>query len=175
MAKKAGAKPRDIPDAIRLVGEQALPLQVGTVAVTREGRLVPHDHDVPLCFGFVYAGVPFAAEVTAGPTPLVRLTADLGALPYTIECAAARRWILRLIAASGAGKRGRLELTPAKEIRFRAEAVPPAPRTPVSVMATVAALLLEWKPCLALLGELLAANPFLRRPAAPPAAPGAEA
>lgn len=109
MAKKTGAKPHDIPDTIRLVGEQTLPLQVGTVAFTREGRLVPHDHDVPLCFSFVYAGVPFAAEVTAGPTPLVRLTADLGAL------------------------------------------------------------LLDWKPCLALLGELLAANPLRRRPPIPEA------
>jgi len=119
--------PRDIPDSTNLVGEQSLPLQVGTIAVTRDGRLVRRDHAVPLHFGFVYAGVPFAAEVTA-----------------------------------------------TKGIRFRAEAVPPAPRTPASVMATVAALLLEWKPCLTLPGELLAADPFLRRPVIP-AAPRAEA
>jgi hypothetical protein len=169
LADDTGAIPRDIPDTVKLVSEQTLPLEVGTLAVDREGRLVPRDPGTPLHFSFVYAEVPFAAEVTTGPASLLRLTADLGALPYTVECAASRRWVLRLIAASSAQKRGQLELTRAKQIRLCAEAVPPAPRNPVSVMATVAALLLDFKPALTLLGELLAASPCPRRPDAPQA------
>jgi hypothetical protein len=166
LTDKANKKADAMARTVKLVTRE-LPLEIGAVQVDDEGRLTARDRDAPLRFRFVYAEVPFAAEVSTGQTPLVRLAADFGALPYTIESPAARRWTLRLIQASAARKRGRLELTRDKEIRLRAEAVPPAPYTPVSIMATVTALLLDFKPMLELLGELLAAGLPRHRPAGP--------
>ena len=159
---------RKVPGAVRLVSGQEQSLNVASLEVDKDGQLVVRDDDRPLRFSFEFAGAPFEAEVTAGDAPLVKLTADLGLLPYTIESPAARYWALRVIAASSRMKRGRLELDSNYAIRLRAEAPPPAQRTPVTILSTVTALLLDFKPCLELLSEVLKlglARPATSRPA----------
>jgi len=157
--KETTPGPRKVPEAIRLVSTREPPLNVGKLGVDDEGRLLVRDGDRPLRFSFEFAGAPFQAEVTTGETPMVKVTGDLGVLPYTIESPAARRWALRVIAASGRMKRGRLELEANHAIRLRAEAAPPARRDPVTIISTVTALLLDFKPCLELLSEVLQFGP----------------
>ena len=144
-----------VPEAIKLVSTGELPLDMRNLEVDDEGRLLVRDDESPLRFSFEFAGAPFQAEVTAGDAPLVKLTGDLGVLPYTIESPAARRWALRVIAASSRLSRGRLELDSDYAIRLRAAAPPPARRNPVTIVSTVTALLLDFRPCLELLSEVL--------------------
>lgn len=162
MKRATPARPK-VPEAIKLVSTGEPPLDVRNLEVDDEGRLLVRDDDRPLRFSFEFAGAPFQAEVTTGDAPLVKVTGDLGILPYTIESPAARRWALRVIAASSQMRRGRLELESDHAIRLRAAAPPPARRNPVSIMSTVTALLLDFKPCLELLSEVLKLGPV--RPA----------
>ncbi len=155
---------RKVPGAIRRVSDQEQQsLNVASHEVDKDGQLVVQDDDRPLRFSFEFAGAPFEAVVTAGDAPLVKLTADLGLLPYTIESPAARHWALRVIAASKRLRRGRLEIDPDYAIRLRAEAPPPGRRNPVTILSTVTALLLDVKPCLELMGDVLKLGP--KRPA----------
>ncbi len=163
--KEATPGQGDVTETIRLVSTQRLPLDVGNLEVDSEGRLLARDSDRPLRFSFEFIDAPFQVEVTTGEAALVKVTGDLGMLPYTIESPAARYWALRVIAASSGMKRGRLELDSNYAIRLRAEAPPPAQRTPVTILSTVTALLLDFKPCLELLSEVLKLG--LARPATP--------
>ncbi len=160
--KDATPSRRKIPEAIRLASNQALSLDVGNVEVDNEGQLLVRESDRPLRFSFEFSGAPFEVEVTNSEAPMVKVTGDLGFLPYTIESPAARRWALRIIAASRGMRRGRLQLDPNHAIRLYAEAPPPARRNPVTILSTVTALLLDFKPCLELLSEVLKLGPARR-------------
>lgn len=158
---------RNVPEAINLVSARDMSFDAGNLEVDKDGRLRPRDGDKPLCFRFEFAGAPFEVVVTAGEAPLVQVTGDLGILPYTIESPAARRWALRVISASSQMRRGCLELDSSYAIRLRAAAPPPAQRNPVTIMSTVTALLLDFKPWLELLSEVLKLGPVRRPPPRP--------
>ena len=154
---------RNVPEAVKLVSDRNLSFDAGNLEVDKDGRLRPRDGDKPLRFRFEFAGALFEVVVTTGEAPLVQVTGELGLLPYTIESPAARRWALRVIAASSQMRRGRLELDPSYAIRLRAAAPPPAQRNPVTILSTVTALLLDFKPWLELLSEVLKLGPVRPR------------
>jgi hypothetical protein len=69
------------------------------------------------------------------------------------------------MAASGRLRRGHILLSPEHDMVLEGELLPPSPRTPVSVIATAVALILDFKPYLDLLGEAVAIR---RTPPQPP-------
>ena len=114
-------------------------------------------------FHFQFAGLPFQAEVVPGASPLVRLKADLGPLPYTIEAPQQRHWMLRIVAASKRLKRGTLAIGEDGMVRLSAETAPASEGGPVAVLAAVTALLLDFKPHLEVVADMMAAFPARRR------------
>ena len=114
-------------------------------------------------FHFEFVGLLFEAEVVPGAAPLVRLKADLGPLPYTIEAPQQRRWMLRIVAASKRLKRGTLAIGEDGMVRLNAETAPAADGGPVGVLAAVTALLLDFKPHLEIVADMMAAFPARRR------------
>ena len=87
--------------------------------------------------------------------PRVRLTAELGKLPYSMEIGEGRRLIRRILHESARAPHGRIGLSEDDDIRLAAVSTPPAPFTPASLMATLTALLLDFQPYLDLLGRVL--------------------
>ncbi|MGF1609774.1 MAG: hypothetical protein ACFCUQ_10285 [Kiloniellales bacterium] len=135
-----------------------MPLEVGRIEVDDEGYLRAREGDQPLGFRFSFRGFDFDVLVESGEAGSVHLKGALGVLPFTAESDIGRRVVQRLFAAADKLNRGRLVLSERGEITIEASTVPPKPRTPISIMATVAALLLEAKPYIELLAEVLRAD-----------------
>ncbi len=141
----------------------ALDERLKSVAPGAKGLAGPDGNlDLP-SFGFEFIGLPFQAEVVPGAAPLVRLKAELGPLPYTIEAPHQRHWMLRIVAFSKHLKRGSLTIGADGMVRLSAETAPAADGGPIGVLAAVTALLLDFKPHLEVLADIMTAFPARRR------------
>lgn len=145
----------DLKGALKLVSDQAFPLEVGHVEVSDCGQIKARDKTAPVTFTFAYHGVQFEAAFVPEQGATLTVSANLGRLPYTAECGEARWLLLRLVRTASALPHGRLTLNAADEIVYQAEATPPSPRTPVSLMACITAVMLDLKPYLDIFGETL--------------------
>lgn len=137
------------------VAGHSFPLKVGDIRVDERGRIRPRDSTAPLRLGFAYRGVEYHAEVETAPEPRVRLTAELGKLPYSMEIGEGRRLIRRILDQCAHIPQGHIELSEDHDLRLEAISTPPEPFTPASLMATLTALLLDFRPYLELLGRVL--------------------
>ena len=144
-----------ISTALRVLGNQEIPFEVGSIEVGEGGEIRAREHGRPLSFCFVYLGIGFEAQVTTGDAPQVCLAARLGRLPFTVESPSNRRSVKHMLKLNGRLPRASFVLEAGNEVRMTAERIPPSPRTPVSIMATVTAMLLELGPHLAVLREAL--------------------
>ncbi len=138
-----------------LIAGRCFPLRVGDIEIDGRGRIRARSDKGPLRFAFAYRGVEFGAEVAIGAEPRVRLSAELGKLPYSMEIGHGRHTIRRILMASAQLPHGRIGLSESDDMRIEAESSPPAPFTPVSLMAAVAALLLDFRPYLDLVARVL--------------------
>jgi hypothetical protein len=135
--------------------DRNFPVRVGEIQIDEQGRIRPRDSAVPLNLGFAYRGIQYHAEVETTSEPRVRLTADLGKLPYSMEIGAGRHLIRCILNSSARAYYGRINLSQDQDIFLEAELTPPEPFTPASLMATLTALLLDFQPYLDLLGRVL--------------------
>ncbi len=138
-----------------LIAGRCFPLRVGDIEIDGQGRIRARADKGPLRFAFAYRGVEFGAEVATGAEPRVRLSAELGKLPYSMEIGHGRHTIRRILVASARLPHGRIGLSDSDDMRLEAESSPPAPFTPASLMAAVAALLLDFRPYLDLVARVL--------------------
>ena len=145
----------ELSAAAALVVGRCFPLKVGEFEIDERGRIQPRDDTVPLRLGFAYRGVEYHAEVETVSEPLVRLTAELGKLPYSLEIGEGRRLVRRILDESARASHGRIDLSEGDDIRLEAVSTPPKPFTPASLMATLTALLIDFQPYLDLLGRVL--------------------
>ncbi len=140
---------------VALFAGRRFPLRVGDIEIDGQGRIRARGDKGPLRFTFAYRGVEFGAEVATGTQPRLRLSAELGKLPYSMEIGRGRLTIRRILKASAQLPHGHIGLSDSGDMRFQAEATPPAPFTPASLMAAVAALLLDFRPYLDLVARVL--------------------
>ncbi len=145
----------ELSAAAALIAGRCSPIKIGEYSVDERGRIQPRDDTTPLRLGFAYRGVEYHAEVETAPEPLVRLTAELGKLPYSLEIGEGRRLVRRILDQSARASHGRIDLSEDDDIRLEAVSTPPKPFTPASLMATLTALLIDFQPYLDLLGRVL--------------------
>jgi hypothetical protein len=145
----------ELSAAAAVIAGRCWPLKAGELQIDERGRIRPRDDRGPVRFGFTYRGVEYGAEVATGDGPRIRLTAELGKLPYSMEIGEGRRVIRRILDASESAPRGRIALCEGDDMRLEAVSVAPEPLTPASLMATLAALLFDLQPYLDLLGRVL--------------------
>jgi hypothetical protein len=143
------------PSTVAPVPGRCFPLRVGDIHLDERGQICLRGGEGPLRFGFAYRGIEFGAQVATNSEPRVRLTAELGKLPYSTEIGDGRQLIRSILAASAAAPHGRIGLSEADDMRLEAESSPPTPVTPANLMATVTALLLDFRPYLDLLARVL--------------------
>ena len=136
--------------AVEVISQTSMPLEVGQVHLNAQGILEQRDPSQPIAFSFTYNGVKFAAEVPVDDAGTLRLTAILGVIPYSIENAFGRRAALAIIHRARLPS-GHLRVDRNSRVHLSLEGIPDRPRTPVSVLSTVATLLMEAKPYLELL------------------------
>ncbi len=150
-----GSAGAELSAAAAWIAGRCFPLKVGEVRVDERGRIRSRDDAAPLRLGFAYRGVEYRAEVETASEPRVRLTAELGKLPYSMEIGEGRRLIRRILHESARAPHGRIDLSEDDDIRLEAASTPPAPFTPASLMATLTALLFDFQPYLDLVGQVL--------------------
>jgi hypothetical protein len=150
-----GAK---LPSTVAFVADRCFPLHVGEIELNGQGRIRARDDNEPLRFGFAYLGIEFRAEVETESQPRVKLIAEFGKLPYSMEIGDGRGLIRRILAASARVPHAQIGLSEFDDMRLEAESSPPSPFTPVSFMATVTALVLDFRPYLDLLARVPAGS-----------------
>lgn len=155
-AAEAAEAKVDIQSTVKLVSEQMLPLEVGNVQVDDDGTLRARDSEVPLDFTFSFLDIDFEVQVSGGDDGALRVAAVVGRLPYTVENGWTRTFLYKVMTAARKLRRSRLSIDGNNLIVLHGEAVPPAPRTPMSIMATLTALVVEAKPYLEMIAEGLA-------------------
>jgi hypothetical protein len=133
------------------------PLDLGDFQLDDEGRLRPRTDGSPIVFGFSYRGVDFVAKVATGAAPKVCLSAELGKLPYRATPGGCREQTKRVAEATADLPRGRISISADQDMQLSAETAAPAPLTPASLMSALVALLLDFKPYIELLHEVMLA------------------
>ncbi len=144
-----------IRDALKLAAEEQLPIEMGRIVWRADGRLERRGEGDSLSFKFVYRGVRFEGRLDLNDTGKMAITADLGLLPYTAESRGARHQLLRLARAAVGIEGLHFLVSQDQLLRIAAEGTTPRPRTPVSCMATLCALVLRLRPWVQLTGDLL--------------------
>ncbi len=106
-----------------LIAGRCGPLRVGDIEIDGQGRIRARDDKGPLRFAFAYRGVEFDAEVATDTEPRVRLSAELGKLPYSMEIGHGRHTIRRILMASALLPHGRIGLSDSDDMRLEAHVV----------------------------------------------------
>lgn len=150
-----GAGAGRLGNALGLVASAKMPIEIGDFSLDHDGKLSARVHDEPLTFSFRYRNFTFDGSIEPGQSALIRLKTDCGYLPYTAESPEARQCVREIIRESHRIPGARLYISDRQVISLESEAVPPAPRTPVSVVATLVSLLLKSRPLLTLMDDLL--------------------
>lgn len=145
--------------AVKSVADTVLPLEVGAVAIGEDGHISHCSEDRALHFRFTACGIDFVAEIAGKKAPL-RLKANLGKLPFSAESPDGRRLARSVLAATDRLRHGQILLSDEQDMVLQGELSPPSPRTPVNVIATAVALILDFKPYIGLLAEAVT----VRRP-----------
>jgi hypothetical protein len=122
--------------------------QDGSVRVGQAGR--------PLEFSFAYLGLRFGAStrmVDSGT--ILQVAADVAPDPYSVEGASLRRAVHAIIDASHELNNCRLVVTKQKRIFCIGKATVPQSSAPVDVISGAVEIVLEIKPYLDMLAEIL--------------------
>lgn len=120
----------------------------GTIRLGRGGELVE--------FGFKFMDVPFSAttrQVQSGP--VVQISGEIAPLPYSAEGQVIRRSVMAIIDASQESLHSRLAISKHKTILCVGKAPYTIPATPIDLISAATSVLLEVRPFLLLLAEIL--------------------
>lgn len=127
----------------------------GAVRIGRGGGLVE--------FSFRFMDVRFNAntrQIQSGP--ILQISGDIAPLPYSAEGVTVRRSAMAIIDASQELPHTRLAISKYKTILCVGKAPVVSPWTPVDLIAAAASVVLEVKPFLQILAEILPSWPKLQ-------------
>lgn len=142
--------------ALEISREEELPLQLHHVGLTESGEIRRRTRGEDLTFSFIHRGMPFACECKTTGESKLKIVGELGKLPFTAESSAGRRFFRHLETATRTLPRGHFAIINDQDVRLLAEIVPPRGLTPVSIIAALSAVLLEFKPFFELAESVLA-------------------
>jgi hypothetical protein len=164
-------EPEDLRATVALAAKTGGRFRLGDFEIGENGRPRPRPDGAPITFGFSYRGIDFMAKLDTGAAGRISLDAELGKLPYRAEIGERRKLTRRIVAATQALARGRIVLSESNDMHLTAAMEPIPPLTPTAVLTALTALLLDFKPYLDLLHEVMLA-PQIPEPAPPaPEAP----
>lgn len=140
-----------LPDgALASLGRVAPPFEIDRFGASF--GLDPARASGVLTFRFCFQEVPFSARTERrDDRPVLRITGDLGTLPFTIENATRRRRLRKVLSAARHASGLRWEITARNLIRATGEIDLGLPLTPTAVIAGATTLLLRSRPYLELI------------------------
>lgn len=147
--------------ALPLLKLQPLPPEEPRLRVTADGTLQIGRKEGQIEFGFTYMGFNFEAHTrpTANGSVL-QLSAEIAPLPYSAEGVATRRAVIAILEASQATAEVRLVISKHRWIYCIGKAALTPGWEPEQVIAAATRLVLEVKPYLQMLREVLPRRPI---------------
>ncbi len=147
--------PTALPQAIDVLTGQPVPFPLKALVVDASGRIARRDNS-DVVFSFSVVGTEFRACARSGADGVqLAIEADLAQLPFSAESPAARRELVRLATESRLAH-GRLVVVDQRQLALSTRIDVPAPAAPVDVIAGLVAMVLELRPYLTRIAELLA-------------------
>mgnify|MGYP006305506499 CR=1 FL=1 len=153
----------DASNAMEVLAHTSTPLEVGEIEVDEHGAVHPRLSKEPISFRFSYYGVTFDAIMPVNEDGTLHLTASLGVVPFSVENPFGRKAAHAIIRRAKMPN-GRLVVDMQSRVHLEMTGYPEKPQTPVNVLSTVAALLMEAKPYLDLLEVSLSRRRKSSRP-----------
>ena len=138
---------KDAAPSIDILNTQALPLEVGAIHLSQDGSITHGDIWSSFEFGFRYR--EYAFGVTAyrkNDTLCITLSAYLGVIPYSAQCANARDEIFGTIERLPLRTHIHFQITSTQQLFLRAEPVLAPPHTPIRILTAITASLYEAVP-----------------------------
>ena len=137
---------------------------VAPIALDRGAALAPAQG---VQFSFAWRDVPFSSTIEShGEEAVLRVSGDLGPMPFTVEAAHRRQRALRTLAAACRWTDLAWRLTPAHQIVVEGKARLAQPVSPAAMIAGAVGILARADCCLALLLDVLGDAECLNAPAA---------
>lgn len=110
----------------------------------------------PIEFSFEYLGFLFAVKASAdGDKTNMRVHANLGCVPYTVESPTRRATALDILGAATEHLGGHVKITPQQRIMLHDDYVFDEPLTPVLLMTKATTLMLKAQPFLKLMARVV--------------------
>lgn len=143
-----------------MLAKKVLPAEVSHLQIDDEGKVRMGRSGGLVEFQFSYMGVRFNANtrrIQSGP--IVQVSGEVGPLPYSAEGIAIRRSTMAIIDASQALEHARLAISKQKTILCVGRGPTQENWGPVDLIAAAAGVILEIRPYLQILAEILPAWP----------------
>lgn len=148
---------------MEMLARKMLPAEIGHLRLDDEGKLRINRGGGLVEFSFSFMDVPFNAntrQIQSGP--VVQISGEVAPLPYSAEGVTVRRATMAIIAASETLEHTRLAISKQKTILCVGKAPIEEPWGPVDLIAAAASVIIEVRPYLQMLAEILPAWPARR-------------
>lgn len=148
-------EPESSGETVGRLAREDVPFLFDAVSVGPDG-LIAHSARDAITFSFDCQGATFTATARrVDKRVVVTVVSDLGPLPFSAESALARRAIQDFVLACSASTEPRLIINENQMIRIESSFELLQPVSPITMLTMVTKLLLELKPWLTRLGELI--------------------
>ncbi len=163
-----------LPTAVRkLVGTLPFPIEIDRHGIGPDGALWPRASAEPLAFAFADRGRSFAAlAFRSGDDVRLHLCGEIAPLPYTVQSAAVRARLLKLMRAPTRLSFGRVKLNERQIVCVEADLALAGPATPNRLIAAAALFVSHTR---SIVDRIAAEAALPARPDGRTAAPGAKA
>ena len=145
---------------IEMLASNTLPPGVDQMHIDAAGHLRIGRGGGLVEFGFHFMDIPFTAntrQIQAGP--IVQISGEIAPLPYSAEGIVVRRSAIAIIDASQDLAHTRLAISKQKTILCVGKAPLSEPWTPIDLIAAAASVIIEVRPYLQMLAEILPSWP----------------
>lgn len=141
---------------MEMLAKKLLPADVDHLRIGEDGKLRIGRTGGLVEFQFAFMGVRFNAntrQIQSGP--IVQISGDIAPLPYSAEGVPLRRSVMAIISATQELEQMRLAVSKQKTILCAGRAPIEEAWTPVDMIAATSGMILEIKPYLEMLADIL--------------------
>jgi len=134
----------DMASSLEMLETQAFPIELSAAPLLDHPSSANGDAAKPIEFGFLYRDAPFGVTaLRQGASLHIVLSAYLGLIPYSVQDQPLRDDIVKILGSVPSHDRFHFEITNTQQLFLQAESILEIPHTPIRILATVTACVLE--------------------------------
>ena len=134
----------DMASSLEVLDAQVIPIELGASLLSDKRPSANGDTAKSLEFGFLYRDIPFGVTALAQGSSLhMVLSAYLGLIPYLVQDQPLRDDIVTILGSVPSHNRFHFEVTNTQQLFLQAAPSLEIPHTPIRILATITACVLE--------------------------------